>query len=110
MSQREEPKESVLERSSATSIPPGRSEKLLEHKDRNGLDKSKSNLEIKATMARELSLMGLNIEAIGRILRTDTAMVEEWIYLDRGAGCCGDHCAHRSFRHSGAVEGAHDGQ
>ena len=79
MNQHEELKESVTERDSEITRQPHQSEKPLELKKRNGLDKPLSNLRVKASMARELSAMGLEIEAIGRILRTDTSRVEEWI-------------------------------
>lgn len=79
MSQCEKRKESMLEINSATTNRSHPSEKPLEHRRINGLDKSESNLRVKATMARELSSMGLEIEAIGRILRTEASRVEEWI-------------------------------
>lgn len=79
MSQHEELKESMTERHSEISNQPHQSEKPLEPKKRNGLDRSQSNLRVKASMARELSVMGLEIEAIGRILRTEASRVEEWI-------------------------------
>ena len=79
MSQQQELKESVTERDSAISNQPHQSEQPQEPKNRNDLDKSQSNLRVKASMARELSAMGLETEAIGRILRTDTSRVEEWI-------------------------------
>ena len=79
MSQSKELNRSMIERDSAISNLAHHSEKPLEPKNRNDLDKSQSNLKVKASMARELSAMGLEIEAIGRILRTDTSRVEEWI-------------------------------
>ena len=79
MSQSEELKESMSERRSAISSGPQPSERSFEHKDQNGLDKSETNLKVKASMARELRAMGLEIEAIGRILRTETSRVEEWL-------------------------------
>jgi|GEM_PF-4096146 len=43
------------------------------------------NTKIKANMARELSGMGLNAEAIGRVLRTNVDDIAEWVEIrDKG--------------------------
>ena len=81
MSQREEVKESIPETNSTISKAPPLLENSFDRKGRNGPDKPESNLKVKAGMARELSSMGLEIEAISRILRTDASCIEEWISL-----------------------------
>lgn len=79
MSQSEELKKVKAKENAAISSVPPAMEKPFEHTDRNIRDKSELNLKIKASMARELHSMGLEVDAISRLLRTDTKRVEEWI-------------------------------
>ena len=79
MSQREELKEARAKENVAISDAPPTLEKPFEHTDGNVRDRSELNLKIKACMARELHSMGVEVDAISRLLRTDTKRVEEWI-------------------------------
>ena len=79
MSQHEELRKSGPDRDPGTSTALPDKEVTFEFADRNAHDASESNRAIKASMARELHSMGLGVEAISRVLRTDNSKVAEWI-------------------------------
>ena len=82
MSNRKQMSSPGSEENHETLATPNKIEKNFEDRNRNGLDGSELNVGIKAIMARELHSMGLEDEAISRILSTDASKVAEWIRLD----------------------------
>ena len=82
MSNRKQMSSPESEENHATLATPDEIEKHFVDRNRNGLDASKLNVGIKAIMARELHYMGLEDEAISRILRAGASKVAEWIRLD----------------------------